>query len=35
MIQLPKKEQAEKAFQIIKSNARNKAGLNNDPQKSF
>lgn len=35
MIQLPKKEQAEKAFQIIKSNARNKAGLNNDPQKSL
>lgn len=29
MIQLPKREQAVKAFKIIKSNARNKAGLSN------
>lgn len=30
MIQLPKREQAVKAFKIIKSNARNKAGLSYD-----
>lgn len=30
MIQLPKREQAVKAFKIIKTNARNKAGLSND-----
>ena len=30
MIQLPKREQAVKAFKIIKTNARNKAGLRND-----
>jgi hypothetical protein len=35
MIQLPKREQAEKAYQIIRTNARNKAGLNYDPQKSL
>ncbi len=30
MIQLPKREQAVKAFKIIKTNARNKTGLSND-----
>ena len=32
MIQLPKKEQAEKALKIIQTNARNRAGLNEDNQ---
>ncbi len=34
MIQLPKKEEAERAFRIIRTNAKNKAGLNIDAHNS-